>query len=112
MEVKLRGPQGAEFPVRMLVDSGADCSCFPIQFAQALGIDLEECEENSVHTGNGLAKHYCAQEPIPAVVADREVALTASFGPLGVPVLGRDDFFSVFLVVVDHPARIVQLIPH
>ncbi|MGH2974738.1 MAG: hypothetical protein ACRDLL_07720 [Solirubrobacterales bacterium] len=96
----------------MLVDSGADCSCFPLAFAETLGIDLNDCPETSVHTGNGLASHYCAREPLRALIAEREVLLTASFGPVGVPVLGRDDFFSEFLVEVDHPQRLVVLTPH
>jgi hypothetical protein len=77
-----------------------------------LGVDLEQCEQNSVHTGNGLAIHYCANEPLRATVAEQEVLLTASFGPIGVPVLGRDDFFTEFLVEINHPKRVVVLTPH
>jgi hypothetical protein len=77
-----------------------------------LGVDLEQCEQNPVHTGNGLAVHYCAPEPLRATIAEREVLLTASFGPIGVPVLGRDDFFTEFLVEINHPKRIVVLRPH
>jgi hypothetical protein len=94
------------------VDSGADCSCFPEGFAEVLGVDLEQCVQNSVNTGNGLAIHYCAAEPLRATIAEREILLTASFGPIGVPVLGRDDFFTEFLVEIDHPNRIVALRPH
>lgn len=96
----------------MLVDSGADCSCFPEGFAEVLGVDLNSCEANAVHTGNGLATHYCGAEPIPAIIAERKVLLSANFGPIGVPVLGRDDFFSVFLVEINHLDRTVVLTPH
>lgn len=96
----------------MLVDSGADCSCFPEGFAEVLGIDLDACEENSVHTGNGLATHYSGVEPIRATIAERQILLSANFGPIGVPVLGRDDFFSEFLVEVNHLTRTVILTPH
>jgi hypothetical protein len=112
VEVLLQRRDGAEFPIRALVDSGADCSCFPEEFAVSLGIDLEQCQQSQVHTGNGLAVHYCASEPLRATIAEREVFLTASFGPIGVPVLGRDDFFAEFLVEVDHPRRVVSLTPH
>lgn len=108
----LHRQDGAEFPVRALVDSGADCSCFPEEFASSLGIDLEECEQNQVHTGNGLAIHYCSDQPLRATIAEREVFLKASFGPIGVPVLGREDFFAEFLVEVDHRRRVVSLTPH
>lgn len=112
MEVHLLGVNGTGFPVRALIDSGADCSCFPEEFAGPLGIELEACEQKKVNTGNGVAIHYCAGEPVRAVVAGRELLLTATFGPLGVPVLGREDFFTEFLVTVDHPNRLVLLTPH
>jgi len=96
----------------MLVDSGADCSCFPEGFAEILGVNLDSCQANSVHTGNGLATHYCAADPIRATIAERRISLAANFGPIGVPVLGRDDFFSEFLVEVNHLARTVVLTPH
>jgi hypothetical protein len=63
-------------------------------------------------SGNGLAIHYCAPEPIFATVAERKIPLTASFGPVGVPVLGREDFFAEFLVEINHRRRIVTLTPH
>jgi hypothetical protein len=112
VEVRLLSRSGAEFPVLALVDSGADCSCFPEEFAEVLGVDLTQCSQNKVHTGNGLAIHYCSQEPICASIAGRDIELAGTFGPIGVPVLGRDDFFAVFLVEVDHPARTVVLTPH
>lgn len=112
IEVLLEGRNGSEFPVRALVDSGADCSCFPEDFADVLGINLGECDQSSVHTGNGLAIHYCAPEPIHTTIAGRKISLTASFGPVGVPVLGREDFFAEFLVEINHPKRIVILTPH
>lgn len=94
------------------MDSGADCSCFPEEFADSLGVNLEQCKQNSVHTGNGIAIHYCSDDPLRATIAEREVLLTASFGPIGVPVLGRDDFFAEFLVEVNHLKRVVLLTPH
>lgn len=112
VDLRLIARSGTAFPVRALVDSGADCSCFPEGFAASLGIDLEECEQNEVQTGNGLAIHYCAAESIRAEIVDREIQLVASFGPIGVPVLGRDDFFKQFLVEINHPRRTVVLTPH
>src|SRR5262249_32952183 len=33
VDAVIQGYEGQQFPVRMLVDSGADCSCFPEGFA-------------------------------------------------------------------------------
>jgi hypothetical protein len=112
LEVRLYSRSGAEFPVRALVDSGADCSCFPEEFAEPLGVDLEECIQQQVHTGNGLAIHYCSEKPVRASIAGRDVQLAGTFGPIGVAVLGRDDFFAEFLVTVNHLERTVILMPH
>lgn len=98
--------------MRALVDSGADGSVFPEDFADALGVDLEACEQVKVHTGNGLAIHYCADQPIQAQIAGRTVDLRATFGPVGVPVLGREDFFAHFYVEVDQKNRVVVITPH
>jgi hypothetical protein len=95
-----------------LVDSGADGSVFPEEFAETLGVDLEKCEQAKVHTGNGLAIHYCHAEPVKALIAGRKVDLRGTFGPIGVPVLGREDFFSQFYVEVDERNRVVIITPH
>jgi len=98
--------------MRALVDSGADGSVFPEDFADALEVNLEECEQVKVHTGNGLAIHYCADKPVEAEIVGRVVGLRATFGPIGVPVLGREDFFSQFYVEIDEKNRVVVITPH
>ena len=85
---------------------------FPEEFADALEVDLEQCEQVQVHTGNGLAIHYCAEEPVKAEIAGQAVDLRGTFGPIGVPVLGRTDFFSRFYVEVDEKNRVVVITPH
>ena len=96
----------------MLPDSGASCSVFPKRFAEPLGIDLAGCDTQKVDTGNGLADQHLAPSPLRARIADREVSLTACFGNIKVPVLGREDFFTEFLVEVDEPRRLVIITPH
>lgn len=112
VEVRLQSVQGKAFPLLMLPDSGADCSCFPEAWASVLGIDLAACTTDRVHTGAGLADHYTWAEGLRATVAGRTVELTASFGPIGVPVLGRRDFFSRFEVLVDERKQRVLLKPY
>lgn len=95
----------------MLVDSGASRSVLPRRYAVPLGFDLRECEKQTVDTGNGLAHHYLAPVPLSARIAEREIKLSCCFGNIGVPVLGREDFFAEFYVEVDERKRVV-ITPH
>ena len=112
IEVEVEGREGTWFPFRMLPDSGASGTVFPRRQAVPLGFDLRECEQFAVDTGNGKAKHWRAPQPIRARIADREILLRACFGNIGVPVLGREDFFAEFYVEVDEVSRFVKITPH
>lgn len=96
----------------MLPDSGATGTVLPRKYAVPLGYDLRDCEKVKVDTGNGIAYHYLPPEPIKAWIVDREVGLRACFGNIGVPVLGREDFFAEFYVEVDERRRVVVITPH
>lgn len=96
----------------MLPDSGASRSVFPKRYAKPLGIDFDECETQTVDTGNGLAEHHLSPVPLQAHIAGREIELVACFGNIGVPVLGREDFFAEFYVEVDERRRLVIITPH
>jgi hypothetical protein len=112
IEVKIELASGSLFPFRMLPDSGASRSVFPKRYAQPLGIDFADCETQTVDTGNGLADHHRSPVPLKAQIAGREVELEACFGNIGVPVLGREDFFAEFYVEVDERRRVVIITPH
>lgn len=112
IDVRLHGRDGGQYPLRMLPDSGADCSCFPEAFAPVLGVDLSECVSERVHTGAGTTEHYRSEDRLRATIADQEVELVASFGHIGVPVLGREDFFSHFEVLIDERRQRVVIKPY
>lgn len=78
----------------------------------SLGFDLRDCEKQAVDTGNGLASHYLAPRSLTASIAGKEVSLACCFGGIGVPVLGREDFFTEFYVEIDERRRIVAITPH
>jgi len=99
-------------PMPMLPDSGASFTVFPRKWAVPLGFDLRECEKVPVDTGNGMAYHWLAPRPVRAWVTEREIALEPCFSDIGVPVLGRADFFSEFYVEVDERNRFVKITPH
>ena len=99
-------------PMKMLPDSGATFTVFPLKWAVPLGFDKRDCEEIPVDTGNGTAFHGLAPQPVRAWVAGRELELGPCFSKIGVPVLGRQDFFSEFHVAIDERKRLVTITPH
>lgn len=100
------------FPLYAMPDSGADTSCFPEDWASPLGIDLAACHKRPVITGAGLGHHHVAGSPLIASVAGRTIELCACFGPVGVGLLGRDDFFHYFRVEFDQRRKVTMLHPY
>lgn len=98
--------------MKMLPDSGASFTVFPRKWAVPLGFDLRDCQKIPVDTGDGLAFHWAAPLPVRAWIAGREIALEPCFSSIGVPVLGRGDFFSEFHVQIDERQRLVTITPH
>lgn len=96
----------------MLPDSGASSTVMPRKYAVSLGFDLRDCTKVPVDTGNGIAFHWLAPSPVKAWIAGREHELHPCFSKIGVPVLGRADFFAEFYVEVDERRRIVLITPH
>lgn len=104
-----------KFPQQVIPDSGSDRSVFPAQFAKALGIELDDdvaCGDEKVKTGNGTTYHRVFRRGLIATVLGREIQLDVAFGDIGVPVVGREDFFAEFLVDFDHRRRIVSITPY
>jgi hypothetical protein len=112
IEVEVERSDGQLLPFRMLPDSGATGSVFPRNQVVPLGFDLRECQKVAVDTGNGKAEHWVAPRPVIARVAGCTLQLRPCFGNIGVAVLGREDFFSVFYVEVDERRRVVTITPH
>jgi hypothetical protein len=77
-----------------------------------LGIDLAACQKRRVNTGAGTTHHYEWGEPLVATVEGHTIELCASFGPVLVGLLGRDDFFECFRVEFDHRRKITLLHPY
>jgi hypothetical protein len=90
-------------PTRALIDSGADCSSFPAQWASALGIDLaNDCVVTNGASAGGQTTVHTYKPGITALFAGERVSLTASFNPaLPIVLLGRMDFFAAYKVSFD-----------
>lgn len=109
----LQGPGGGqEFPIIALLDSGADGSCFPEVWAEVLGVDLSACKKRKVQTGNGEGHHFNWHEPLTLTVEGIKFPVRATFGPVGVAILGRSDFFEHFYVEIDEKAKVTHIRLH
>jgi hypothetical protein len=112
VEVEIERDDGQVFPFRMLPDSGASGSVFPLNQIVPLGFDKRECRKVPVGTGNGTGLHWLAPRSIVATIAGRRLSLRPCFGDIAVAVLGREDFFSEFYVEIDEAKRLVKITPH
>jgi hypothetical protein len=92
-----------------LVDSGADCACFPLIWAEILGIDLAACTVRRGSTAGGASEQYHWPTGLRAEIVGVEMPLTAVFTATPVALLGRQDFFRAFRVDFDERNRVFQL---
>jgi hypothetical protein len=97
------------YPLSALIDSGADASSFPDEWASALGIDLDECRAVRVKTASGVTYHPQWSETLEVTIADRTFPVRPRFAPIQVAVLGRRDFFLQFKIEIDERARVTRL---
>lgn len=112
VDVRLELASMSVMPIQMLPDSGASGTVLPRKFVVPLGFDLRDCTKVPVDTGSGMAFHFLAPASVRAWIAGREIHLHPCFSDIGVPVLGRQDFFNEFHVQVDERRRSVTITPH
>jgi predicted aspartyl protease len=113
LDIVLTTIQGNELTsVTALVDSGADCSMFPIEWASKLGIELKDCREEECATAGGPVAHYVYEPGISAMIEGREHKLAATFCEhLSVVLLGRD-LFLYHKITFDERAKCITLEPY
>jgi hypothetical protein len=94
-------PSGETFTTRALLDSGAESSSFPFEYASLLGIDLAECISAEMMTVGGSVYAYLSKRDLVATIFGIAVPLKPIFASTPVVVLGRLDFFTRFVVTID-----------
>lgn len=88
----------------MLVDSGADTSCLPMDIAQRLGIDVSLLEMRTTRGVSGTASTYL-YEGLLIVLANKIVRCPVHFVPgLTAFLLGREVVFDEFLFGLEQSA--------
>jgi len=101
------------YPLSALIDSGADATTLPDEWAEVLGIDLDECPAVKVKTGSGITFHPEWTEPLSITVAEHKIEVVRPrFAPIHVVILGRRDFFMNFKVEFDERKQVTRLTPY
>lgn len=113
ISIKVRHPTKDQiYPVSALLDSGADRTTFPSEWAAVFGIDLDECKAIRVRTAMGLTFLPVSETELEIAAAGRVIAVQPCFAPVSVAILGRRDFFSQFRVEFDERERVTRLTPY
>jgi hypothetical protein len=102
--MKLIHVEGSLLKARVygLIDSGADYSTFPVEWAPELGIELKGCLAHQGGTAGGPAGRYLHEPGIYVSILGRKLHLGACFAPkCPIVLLGREDFFRYFRVAFD-----------
>jgi hypothetical protein len=81
----------------MLLDSGADTTCFPSEIARRLGVDLSSLQVRTMRGVSGTASTY-RHEGVLVTLANTMMRCPVIFVPgLSVFLLGREGVFDAFV---------------
>ena len=111
--INVKGGGASWIETMALVDSGADVSVIPKDFAELLGLDISGKREKSNGLGgeveivnssmqvNVKYKHenYTFSIPVQVIMEETKVPV----------ILGRDGFFDKFVIEFDHFAKRIKL---
>ncbi len=112
MPLHIAGPNGKQFPITGIVDSGADVSLFPSAWAEPLGIQIADCETVIGGSASGGGQYHYWPEPIQATLLGKAFKLEAVFGGNSEVLLGREDFLAQFELRLDQKKRRFFLDPY
>jgi predicted aspartyl protease len=101
VDLEVIAPTGHRLVDAALVDTGADCSAFPLHWMRRLGIRKKDCLVRTFETAGGPAKQWRFRDGLQAVILGRRIGLEACFVDTPVALLGREDFLAHFRVSFD-----------
>lgn len=112
LDVVLIGPQGRGW-VRGIIDSGANATAIPRELAAQIGVDLSHATTKTAYGNDSMSDVLYPAEPVSLIVAGRTIELpNVVFGGWVEILLGRDDVFSHFRVLIDERAQEFVLEPY
>jgi len=109
------GPGGADGDIVGLIDSGADGTCLPAEYARLMGYAGADLEIRQGTQVGGTMDMWVARKPAVATVPGMPEAIQFELWPSFVqgsqtPLWGRGDFFMTFGVAFDEPAKEFALV--
>lgn len=110
LPIVLTGP-GGSVSCRGVLDSGADRSAIPLEYAEALGVDLTRAKRLNVYANGADATYLEPAETIAALYEGGELEFRPVFGPWPQVLLGLD-VFQAFRVTFDQRAGEFFLHPY
>lgn len=111
LPVALTGPQGGGTTIGYL-DSGADTTAIPMEFAPVLGVTLEDADGLIAYAGGQAVEYLRSPDRITLEIAGRSVEVEPIFGWFEHLIVGRDVFAHFRRVIFDERAGEVVLEPH
>jgi hypothetical protein len=101
-------------PTMALLDSGADSTRFPLEWASRLGIDIaRDCVDKPSGTAGSKATGFSYLGHVESIVLGELVPLSATFDQdLECVHLGRRDFFSCYRILFDQCAQAFTIERH
>jgi hypothetical protein len=102
-------------PTPAIIDSGADRSVFPSEWARRIGINLDEdCQTITTETAGGPSENFVYEPGVFVIVEEAKYRVQgATFSKtLPVVLLGRKDFFTRYKVTFDERAKTFTLEPY
>ena len=109
---KIRGPNGRTVTSVAVIDSGADQTVLPLEWAQPLGVDLAGTKAKGILYGQTWRDAYEVEQSLVFELVGTGVAfmIAPCFSDAHDQVLlGRQDFFRHYRVTFDQRARQVTL---
>lgn len=95
-----------------LIDTGADITLIPEDWAEPMGIQISDCEIVDGGSAAGSSEFRLWNEPVYLTVLEREIQLLPIFGGYPEILLGREDFLSHFEFHVDQVNHRFTLTPY
>jgi hypothetical protein len=95
-----------------LIDTGADITLIPEDWAEPLGIQIADCEIVDGGSAAGSSEFRVGSESVFLTVLEQQIELMPIFGGYPEILLGREDFLAHFEFNVDQAKHRFTLKPY
>jgi hypothetical protein len=113
VDIKLFGAPGGPLSDSALLDSGADGCAFPLQWMKRLGIEMDNCDPETLETAGGPSREWTYRGVmLDLFVCGQMVPVKGVFSDTPVALLGRGDVFARFRITFDQKKQRFRMDPY